>query len=90
MFALTLKNGTWWTMLMLYWISTLSAWHDLLARQYFMRRTTIAQDSLHLVLRVLSSQMATVLTYGLMIMAVGVLQIYFRQRSQTYSFMDFL
>lgn len=85
MFALTLKNGTWWTMLMLYGISTLSAWHDLLARQYFMRRTTVAQDSLHLVLRALSSQMATVLTYGLMIMAVGVLQIYFRLRSQTYS-----
>lgn len=85
MFALTLKNGTWWTMLVLCWISTLSAWHDLLARQYFMRRTTTAQDSLHLVLRALSSQMATVLTYGLMIMAVGVLQIYFRQRSQTYS-----
>lgn len=85
LFAMTLKNGTWWTMMMLACISTISAWHDLLARQYFMRRTMMAQERHHLVLRALSSQMTTVLTYGLMIMAVGVLQIYFRHRSQTYS-----
>ena len=85
LFALTLRNGMWWTMLMLAWISTLSAWHDIMAKHYFMRRTMMAQETQHLVLRALSSQMATVLTYGLMIMAVGVLQIYFRQRSQTYS-----
>ena len=85
LFALTLRNGMWWTMLMLAWISTLSAWHDIMAKHYFMRRTMMAQETHHLVLRALSSQMATVLTYGLMIMAVGVLQIYFRQRSQTYS-----
>ena len=85
LFALTLRNGMWWTMLMLAWISTLSAWHDIMAKHYFMRRTMMAQETHHSVLRALSSQMATVLTYGLMIMAVGVLQIYFRQRSQTYS-----
>ena len=85
MFALTLKNDIWRTMMMLAGISTMSAWHDLLARQYFIRRTMMAQDRHHLVLRALSSQMTTVLSYGLMIMAVGVLQIYFRQRSQTYS-----
>ena len=85
LFALTLRNGMWWTMLMLAWISTLSAWHDIMAKHYFMRRTMMAQETHHLVLRALSSQMATVLTYGLMIMAVGVLQIYFSQRSQTYS-----
>jgi PAT family beta-lactamase induction signal transducer AmpG len=85
LFALTLRNGMWWTMLMLAWISTLSAWHDIMAKHYFMRRTMMAQETHHLVLRALSSQMAIVLTYGLMIMAVGVLQIYFRQRSQTYS-----
>lgn len=85
LFALTLRNGMWWTMLMLAWISTLSAWHDIMAKHYFMRRTMMAQETHHMVLRALSSQMATVLTYGLMIMAVGVLQIYFRQRSQTYS-----
>lgn len=85
LFALTLRNGMWWTMLMLAWISTLSAWHDIMAKHYFMRRTMMAQETHHLVLRALSSQMSTVLTYGLMIMAVGVLQIYFRQRSQTYS-----
>lgn len=84
-FALTMGYGKWWTVAMLMGISTLSAWHDLMARQYFIRRTLMAQERHHSVLRTLSSQMATVLTYGLMIMAVGVLQIYFRQRSATYS-----
>ena len=85
LFALTLKNGIWWSIPALIGTSMLSAWHDLLARHYYMRRTMAAQENHHVVLRAMSSQMATVLTYGLMIMAVGVLQIYFRQRSQTYS-----
>ena len=70
---------------MLFAISILSTWHDLLARCYYRRRTQQAQEKYHGVLRTMSAQMATVLTYGLMIMAVGVLQIYFRQRSVSYS-----
>ena len=84
-FALTMGYGKWWTVAMMMGISVLSAWHDLLARHYFIRRTMMAQEKHHSVLKTLSSQMATVLTYGLMIMAVGVLQIYFRQRTVTYS-----
>lgn len=84
-FALTMKNGKWWTFGMLFAISILSTWHDLLARCYYRRRTQQAQEKYHSVLRTMSAQMATVLTYGLMIMAVGVLQIYFRQRPVSYS-----
>lgn len=84
-FALTMGYGKWWTMAMLMGISVLSAWHDMLARRYYRQRTMHATGQFHSVLRTLSSQMATVLTYGLMIMAVGVLQIYFRQRAVTYS-----
>ena len=84
-FALTMENGRWWTVGMLMGISLLSAWHDLQARRYYRRRTMYAQENYHTVLRTMSAQMATVLTYGLMIMAVGVLQIYFRQRAVTYS-----
>lgn len=84
-FALTMKYGIWWTVAMLALASVLSAWHDLLARAYYRRRTQHAAEQYHKVLRATASQMATVLTYGLLIMAVGVLQIYFRQRSQTYS-----
>lgn len=84
-FALTMRNGKWWTVGMLLWISILSAWHDLLARRYYKRRTMLAREHYHSVLRTLSAQMTTVMTYGLMIMAVGVLQIYFRQRSILYS-----
>lgn len=84
-FALTLGKWKTWMPAMLLWISWLSAWHDMLARRYYERRTggnaTEYQDTL----RTLASQMATVLTYGLMIMVVGVFQIYFRQRAITYS-----
>lgn len=84
-FALTLGTGKWCTLVLLAGISLLSAWHDLLARCYYERRTMYAQGNAHGILRALSSQMSTVLTYGLMIMAVGVLQIYFRNRAITYS-----
>ena len=84
-FALTMDYGKCWCVVMLMAISILSAWHDLQARRYYKRRTMYARESYHGLLRTMSSQMATVLTYGLMIMAVGVLQIYFRQRAVTYS-----
>lgn len=84
-FALTMGTGKWCTLALLAGVSLLSAWHDLLARCYYERRTMYAQGNAHGILRALSSQMSTVLTYGLMIMAVGVLQIYFRNRPITYS-----
>lgn len=84
-FALTMTRGRWWTIGMLMSISVFSAWHDLLANRYYMRRTQMAQERYHSILRTLASQASTVFTYGLMIMAVGALQIYFRQRSTTYS-----
>lgn len=85
LFALTMTFGMWWTVSMMALISTLSAWHDLLARNYYRCRTMYAEKPYHAILRTMSAQMATVLTYGLMIMAVGVLQIYFRNRAITYS-----
>lgn len=94
LFALTMKHGRWWTMFMLLGISSISAWHDLLARTYYMNRIGFEPARIRIgygvarirpVLRIFSSYMATVLTYGLMIMAVGVLQIYFRQRPVSYS-----
>lgn len=94
LFALTIRHGIWWTMFMLFGISSLSAWHDLLARTYYMNRIGFEPVRIRIgsgfarirpVLRIFSSYMATVLTYGLMIMAVGVLQIYFRQRPVSYS-----
>lgn len=94
LFALTMRHGRWWTMFMLFGISSISAWHDLLARTYYMNRIGFEPARIRIgygvarirpVLRIFSSYMATVLTYGLMIMAVGVLQIYFRQRPVSYS-----
>lgn len=84
-FALTMNGGKWCTMGMLMVISILSTWHDLLARRYYKCRVVCAKDNISSAIRTLSSQTATVFTYGLMIMIVGVLQIYFRHKSVLYS-----
>ena len=85
--ALTLDHGKWWLLTCLMAMSLLSVWHHLLTVDYYERRISrLPQPSPLLpVLRTISSQMATVLTYGLMIMAVGLLQIYFCQRAVAYS-----
>lgn len=85
LFALWMGGDPLQTLGMLLCISTLAAWHDLLAHRYFAARMNRPDGRPLSVVRVLSTQMATVLTYGLMLMAVGVLEIYFRQRAMWYS-----
>ena len=84
-FALFMGRRPMMIFCMLLCISLLSAWHDLLVRRYYASRMNDQSGRWLSVLRVLSSQMAMVLTYGLMIMAVGVLEIYFRQKAMWYS-----
>lgn len=83
--AFAVQNGKWWTLGCLFVISILCSWHELLARKYYERILNISQQESYEPLKIVSSQMAVVLTYGLMLMLVGVLQIYFRQRNIAYS-----
>ncbi len=85
LFALFMGNRPLMTLLMLMCISTLGSWHSLLARVYYRNRMTNTDARVPRVMRALASQITTVLTYGLMIMVVGVLEIYFRQRAMWYS-----
>ncbi len=84
-FALFMGNTPLLMLAMLMCISGLTAWHDLLARMYYGSYMAHAQGRWASVVRAMSSQVTMVLTYGLMIMAVGVLEIYFRQRAMWYS-----
>lgn len=83
--AFTLPHGRMWTFACLLVVSLLCAWHELLARTYYERMLRPAEQESHRGIKILASQMAVVLTYGLLIMSVGVLQIYFRQKSASYS-----
>lgn len=83
--AFALPHGKWWTLTLLFVVSILCAWHELLARMYYERILKPSDQRQLNSLKATASQMAVVMTYGLMIMAVGVLQIYFRQHSMSYS-----
>lgn len=83
--AMAVNYGLWWTLGSLLIVSTLCSWHELLARMYYERVLSVRQQRAYEPLKIVSSQMAVVLTYGLMLMLVGVLQVYFRQRSIAYS-----
>lgn len=85
LFALLMGEAPFQTFSMLMCISILSSWHDILSREYYAASMRYMGGRLSSIVRVISSQMSTVLTYGLMIMAVGVLEIYFRQRAMWYS-----
>ena len=82
--AFALPHGKWWTLASLMAISLLCAWHELLARMYYERMLRPEDQRRYNSLKTTASQMAVVLTYGLVIIAVGILQIYFRERRFTY------
>ncbi len=84
-FALFMGNTPLLMLTLLMCISGLTAWHDLLVRTYYGNCMAHVQGRWASVARAMSSQVTMVLTYGLMIMAVGVLEIYFRQRAMWYS-----
>lgn len=83
--AFALPHGKWWTLASLMTVSLLCAWHELLARMYYERMLHPEEQRRYNSLKTTASQMAVVLTYGLVIIAVGILQIYFRERRFTYS-----
>ena len=83
--AFALPQGRAWTVGCLFVVSLLCAWHELLARMYYERMLRPDEQESYRGVKIMASQLAVVLTYGLMIMSVGVLQIYFRHKSVSYS-----
>lgn len=85
LFAMLMGGTPLRTLGMLMCISCLASWHDIVARTYYGSMMRHMRGRWGDVVLTVSSQAATVLTYGLMIMAVGVLEIYFRQKAMWYS-----
>ena len=70
--AFTLPHGRMWTFACLLVVSLLCAWHELLARTYYERMLRPAEQESHRGIKILASQMAVVLTYGLLIISLDV------------------
>lgn len=66
----------------LFVISTLCAWHELLGRMYYDRMLYPKQQRVFGKTKIFSAQITIVLTYGVLIMFVGLLEVIFRMPTE--------
>ncbi len=69
----------------LFLLSFLTAWHELAARMYYERMLFPRQQRYYNGLKIFFSQAAVVLTYGVLIMFVGALQVFYRRIPRSWS-----
>lgn len=67
-----------WLFVGLFILSVLTAWHELAARMYYERMLYPQQQREYNGLKIFCAQMATVCTYGLLILMVGGFQVIYR------------
>ena len=68
-----------WLFTGLFMLSLLTAWHELAARMYYERMLRPHQQQYYNTPKIVASQSAVVLTYGVLIMVVGALQVIYRR-----------
>ncbi|MCR5819679.1 MAG: hypothetical protein K6F94_01840 [Bacteroidaceae bacterium] len=69
----------------LFVLSCLCAWHELAARMYYERTLFPREQRLYNAPKIFFSQSSMIITYGVMLMAVGTLEVFFRYRSDSIS-----
>jgi len=69
----------WYVFSALMLTSFLVAWHELTARMYYERMLYPRQQKFYTNLKITSAQLAVILTYGVLIIMVGNLEVFFRQ-----------
>ena len=72
-------QGIWYVFGALMLTSFLVAWHELAARMYYERMLFSRQQRYYTNLKITSAQLAVILTYGVLIILVGNLEVFFRQ-----------
>ena len=72
-------QGIWYVFGALMLTSLLVAWHELTARMYYERMLYSRQQRFYTSLKIASAQLAVILTYGVLIITVGNLEVFFRQ-----------
>lgn len=69
----------------LFILSMLTAWHELAARMYYERMLRPRLQRVLNTLKIVASQSAVVLTYGMLIMFVGALQVIYRRIPRSWN-----
>ena len=75
----------WVLFLFLFVLSLLCAWHELLSRLYYSRMLYPRQQQLFTNTKLLSSQMALVVTYGVLIIVAGFFEVFFRSYQKAWA-----
>lgn len=69
----------------LFVLCLLCAWHELAARMYYERMLRPSEQRFYNSLKMSFSQASAVVTYGLMLNVVGVLEVFYHNRRQAFS-----
>jgi len=77
--AFAFSQGIWYVFSALMVNSLLVAWHELTSRMYYERMLYPPQQKYYTNLKIASAQLAVILTYGVLIIMVGNLEVFFRQ-----------
>lgn len=72
----------WLLFLLLFLISTVCAWHELLGTMYYDRMLYPRQQKVFSKTKIFASQSTVVITYGVLIMFVGFLEVIFRMSTE--------
>ena len=83
--AFAFSQGIWYVFGALMLTSLLVAWHELAARMYYERMLYPRQQKYYTNLKIASAQLAVILTYGVLIILVGNLEVFFRQIRHSWS-----
>lgn len=86
--AFTFLRYTWqglWLFMGLFVLSFLTAWHELSARMYYERMLRPHWQQVYNTPKIIASQSAVVLTYGILIIFVGALQVLYRNIPRSWN-----
>lgn len=79
------KVKDWLLFVFLYVLSCLCAWHELLSRMYYGRMLEPREQRLYGNTKMVSSQMALVVTYGVLIIVAGFFEVFFRSYQKAWA-----
>ena len=79
------KIQPWVLFLLLFILSCLCAWHELLSRLYYSRMLRLQSQHVFMGTKLLSSQVAQVVTYGVLIIVAGGFEVFFRSYQKAWA-----
>ena len=83
--VLTIKyvhNNLWLLFVLMFLVACFCAWHDLLGRMYYDRMLYPRQQKIYNKTKIFAAQTTIILTYGVLIMFVGFLEVVFRMPTE--------